>query len=335
MALTRSDNSKICALVALVAGCLLASVNATHAQQDAGANYPDRPIRIIVSVPAGGGVDTVTRLIGQKLQQRLGQPVVIENRGGAAGNIGAEAVANAAPDGYTLLTTPPAPLVVNAALYKNLKYDPDAFEPVAVMALSPNVLAVRADLPVQSVQEFIAYARANPGKLTYASQGNGTTSHLTTEMFQKLTGTQLLHVPYRGTGPALNDLAAGHVDLMFVDVTAVLPLQQAGKARVLAIASRQRLPDLPDLPTFEQVGVAELLSAAWNAILAPPRTPETITSRLNAEINAILGLPEIEAHFRELHLTRMGGSRADMAEFVKAERQRWEAVIRSANVTLN
>ena len=330
----RLNNLKLSALAALAAGCFAAGVHAAHAQ-DAAANYPDRPIRIIVSVPAGGGVDTVTRLMGQKLQQRLGQPVVIENRGGAAGNIGAEVVANAAPDGYTLLATPPAPLVVNAALYKKLKYDPDAFEPVAVMALSPNVLAVRADLPVQSVQEFIAYARANPGKLTYASQGNGTTSHLTTELFQKLTGTQLLHVPYRGTGPALNDLAAGHVDLMFVDVTAVLPLQQAGKARILAIASRQGLADLPEVPTFEQAGIAGLLSAAWNAIAAPPKTPEAITSRLNAEINAILSLPEIEAHFRDLHLVRMGGSRADMAEFVQAERERWGTVVRSANVTLD
>jgi tripartite-type tricarboxylate transporter receptor subunit TctC len=189
-------------------------------------------------------------------------------------------------------------------------------------------------LPVTSVQELIAYAKANPEKLTYASQGNGTTSHLTTELFQRLTGTQLLHVPYRGTGPALNDLIAGHVDLMFVDITAVLPLQQAGRARVLAIASQQGLADLPEVPTFGQVGVAGLLSAAWNAIAAPPKTPESITSRLNTEINAILSLPDVEAHFRELHLTRMGGSRADMAEFVSAERLRWETVIRSANVTL-
>jgi tripartite-type tricarboxylate transporter receptor subunit TctC len=223
---------------------------------------------------------------------------------------------------------------MNAALYKNLKYDPSAFEPVAVMALSPNVLAVRADLPVQSAQELIAYAKANPRKLTYASQGSGTTSHLTAELFQSLTGTQLQHVPYRGTAPALNDLAAGHVDLMFVDVTAVLPLQQAGKTRVLAIAARQRPANLPDVPTFEQAGVAGLLSAAWNAIVAPPRTPESITSRLNAEINAILNLPEVEAHFRELHLTRVGGSRADMAEFVSAERRRWGDVVRSANVAL-
>jgi tripartite-type tricarboxylate transporter receptor subunit TctC len=185
----------------------------------------------------------------------------------------------------------------------------------------------------ESVQELIAYAKANPRKLTYASQGSGTTPHLTAELFQSLTGTQLQHVPYRGTAPALNDLAAGHVDLMFVDITAVLPLEQAGKTRVLAIASRQRPADLPEVPTFEQAGVAGLLSAAWNAIVAPPRTPEPITSRLNTEINAILNLPEVEALFRKLHLTRVGGSRADMTEFVNAERQRWEDVVRSTNVT--
>jgi tripartite-type tricarboxylate transporter receptor subunit TctC len=314
---------------------LLAAVLVAGAAFAQDAPYPDRPIRVIVSVPAGGGVDTVTRLIGQKLQQRLGQPVVVENRGGAAGNIGAEVVASAPPDGYTLLATPPAPLVSNAALYKKLKFDPDAFEPVAVMSLSPNVLVVHPGLPFKSTQELIAYAKANPGKLRYGSQGNGTTSHLTTELFQRLTGTQLLHVPYRGTAPALNDLIGGHVDLMFVDVTAVLALHQAGKARVLAIASRQRLAtDLPDVPTFEEIGLKDFFSAAWNAIAAPPGTPQAITSRLNEEINAVLGMPDIEAHFRALHLVRMGGSRADMAEFIKAERLRWEGVIRSANVRL-
>src|ERR1043165_3237619 len=315
----------------LIAG--LAIANLAHAQ-DAG-NYPDRPIRVIVSVPAGGGVDTVTRIVAQKLQQRLGQPVVVENRDGAAGNIGAEVVANAAPDGYTLLATSPAPLVSNAALYKNLKFNPAALEPVAVMSLSPNVLVVHPDLPFRSAQELIDYAKANPGKLRYASQGNGTTSHLTTELFQRATGTQLLHIPYRGTAPALTDLIAGVVDMMFVDVTAVLSLQQAGKARILAIASQQRLAfDLPDVPTFEELGFPGFFSAAWNAITAPPKTPEAITTRLNQEINAVLAMPEIETHFRELHLTRVGGSRADMADFVGAERRRWEGVIRSANVRL-
>ncbi len=319
------------AIVALLAALVAADIACA---QDA-APYPDRPIRVIVSVPAGGGVDTVTRLVAQKLQERLGQPVVVENRGGAAGNIGAEAVANAAPDGYTLLATPPAPLVSNAALYKNLKFDPDAFEPVALMSLSPNVLVVHPDLPFASAQELIAYAKANPGRLRYASQGNGTTSHLTTELFQRLTGTQLLHVPYRGTAPALNDLIGGHVDLMFVDVTAVLPLQQGGKARVLAIAARERLAsDLPEVPTFEEIGLTGFFSAAWNAIAAPPGTPQAITVRLNEEINAVLAIPDVAAHFRQLHLVRMGGSRAEMAEFVKTERTRWEGIIRSANVRL-
>jgi tripartite-type tricarboxylate transporter receptor subunit TctC len=318
-------------VLALITGLAIASL--AHAQ-DAGT-YPDRPIRVIVSVPAGGGVDTVTRIIAQKLQQRIGQPVVVENRAGAAGNIGAEVVANATPDGYTLLATSPAPLVSNAALYKNLKFNPDTLEPVAVMSLSPNVLVVHPDLPFKSAQELIDYAKANPGKLRYASQGNGTTSHLTTELFQRVTGTQLLHIPYRGTAPALTDLIAGVVDLMFVDVTAVLSLQQAGKLRILAIASQKRLAfDLPNVPTFEELGFGGFFSAAWNAITAPPKTPDAITSRLNAEINAVLAMPEIEAHFRELHLVRMGGSRSDMAEFIKTERVRWEGVIRSANVTL-
>lgn len=319
------------ASIALLATVLLATRTLA---QDA-PNYPDRPVRVIVSVPAGGGVDTVTRIIGQKLQERLGQPVVIENRAGAAGNIGAEVVANAQPDGYTLLATSPAPLVSNAALYKNLKFNPAAFEPVAVMALSPNVLVVHPSLPFKTAQELIDFAKANPGKLRYGSQGNGTTSHLTTELFQRVTGTQLLHVPYRGTAPALNDLVAGVVDLMFVDVTAVLGLHQASKARILAIASQKRLAfDLPDVPTFEELGFRGFFSAAWNAITAPPKTPAAITTRLNEEINAVLAMPEVEEHFRRLHLVRMGGSRGAMAEFVSAERQRWEGIIRSGNVRL-
>jgi len=321
-------------LVALALGRLLIGIDAARAQQNADLNYPERPIRVVVSVPAGGGVDTVTRLIAQKLQERLGQSVIVENRTGAAGNVGAEAVANAAPDGYTLLASSPAPLAINAALYKNLKYDGAAFEPVAVMSLSPNVLAVKSDLPVKSVQELIAFATANLRTLTYASQGNGTTSHLTTELFQRLTATRLVHVPYRGTAPALNDLVGGHVDLMFVDATAVVSLHQSGRARILATATSERLAELPEIPTLEQAGVAGFFSTTWNALTAPPNTPEAITTLLNEEINAILALPEIEARYRELHLIRAGGSRAEMKDFVNSERRRWEEVIRSANIAL-
>ena len=312
----------------------LCFVQAAAAQAQRDANYPDRPIRLIVSVPAGGGVDTVMRVVAQKLTLRLGQPVVIENRAGAAGNIGAEYVANATPDGYTLLATSPAPLVSNAALYKNLRFDPEKFELIAVVSLSPNVLVVSPEAPVKSAQELIAYARANPGKLRYGSQGNGTTSHLTTELFQRLTGTKLLHVPYRGTAPALNDLIASHVDMMFVDVTAALPFHRSGRARVLAVAARQRFADLPDIPTFEELGLPQFFSAAWNAIVAPPNTPQAITTRLSDEVNAVLKMPEVETHFRELHLVRMGGSHSEMTDFVNAERKRWEGVIHGLNVKL-
>src|SRR5436190_9118456 len=323
---------RVFAALALV--WFVVGTNSAKAQQDADANYPERPIRVIVSVPAGGGVDTVTRLIAQKLQERLGQSVIVENRTGAAGNVGAEAVASAAPDGYTLLASSPAPLAINAALYKNLKYDGAAFEPVAVMSLSPNVLAVKSDLSVKSVQELIALATANPRTLTYASQGNGTTSHLTAELFQRVTGTRLVHVPYRGTAPALNDLVGSHVDLMFVDATAVISLHRSGSVRIVATATSERLAELPEIPTLEQAGVAGFFSTTWNAITAPPRTPEAITTLLNEEINAILGLPEIEARYRELHLIRAGGSRAEMKDFVNAERRRWEEVSRSANIAL-
>jgi tripartite-type tricarboxylate transporter receptor subunit TctC len=322
-------------LACLVACAVTASVIAANAQKAEPADYPNRPIHVIVSVPAGGGVDTVTRLVGQKLQERLGQPVVIENRGGAGGNIGATAVAIAPPDGYTLLATAPAPLAVNAALYKNLKYDPAAFESVAIMSLSPNVLVLSPTLTAKTTADLIAHAKANPRKLTYASQGNGTTSHLTAELFQRLTGTELVHVPYRGTAPALNDLIASQVDLMFVDVTAVLSLHQSGRARIVGIAAKQLLPELAGITTLEQQGVAGFVSATWNAVAAPPGTPDTVTARLNAEINAVLALPDVEHSFRELHLTRVCGTRAEMTDFVTAERQRWGDVVRHANINID
>jgi len=307
----------------------VAAVSPLHAQ-----DFPSRLVHLVVPQAAGGGTDTFARALGQKLSERWGQPVVIENRAGAAGNIGAEYVSNAAPDGYTLLATSPAPLVANAALYKKLRFDPEALAPVAIMSSSPNVLVVSPEAPVKSAQELIAYAKANPGKLRYGSQGNGTTSHLTTELFQRTTQTQLLHVPYRGTAQALNDLIASHVDMMFVDVTAALPFHQSGRARILAIATHERLPGLPDVPTFEELGLKGFFSAAWNAIVAPPKTPQAITIRLNEEINAVLKLPEIETHFRDLHLVRMGGSRADMEKFMAEERKRWEEVIRGSNLSL-
>ena len=220
-------------IVAFAAMLALAPANAQ-------SNYPNQPIKVIVVVPAGGGVDTAMRIVAEGMRQRLGQPLVIENKGGQAGNLGAEAAFAADPDGYTLMASQPAPLTVNVLLYKKLNYDPAAFIPIAIMSTIPNALAVRADFPAKTLAEFIAYAKANPGKLNYASQGTGTTSHLTAELFQKLTGTQLQHVPYKGTAPALNDLIAGHIDLMFNEMSTSMELHKSGKVRVLAVASNQR-----------------------------------------------------------------------------------------------
>jgi tripartite-type tricarboxylate transporter receptor subunit TctC len=288
-----------------------------------------------VPVPAGGGVDAVTRVISDQLRERLGQPVVVENRGGAAGNIGAEAVFAAEPDGYTLLASTPAPLATNVSLYKKLNYDPAKFTPIVLMSTSPNVLVVRSQLPIKTAQELIGYAKANPGKLNYASQGHGTTSHLTAEMFQLASGTKLTHVPFRGTAPALNDILANQVDLMFVDVAAVISLHEAGNARILATATAERIPELPAIPTFEELGVKDFRSATWNAIAGPPNTPKEVVERINREVNAIVRSPEVAAHLKKIHLYPLGGTPEEMAKLMAEEKVRWGNVIKTVGVTLD
>jgi len=320
---------KYLALIA-AAGVWLAAAPATAQQAD----YPNRPIKIIVANPAGGGVDTVTRFVSDRLQRRLGQPVVIENKGGQAGNIGAEAVFAAEPDGYTLLASAPSPITSNPLLYKSMSFDPAQFTPVAVMTTIPNTLMVRADFLAKNAQEFIAYAKANSGKLSYASQGNGTTSHLTAVMFEQATGAKLLHVPYRGTAPAINDLMGGHVDIFFNELATSMELHKAGKARILAVTTPMRVRELPDIPTVQEAGLAGFASDTWNAISAPPKTPAPIVAKLNAAINDVLRAPEMQTHLSVMHLQAVGGTPQKMAEIVKADTQRWGDVIRAANVTL-
>jgi tripartite-type tricarboxylate transporter receptor subunit TctC len=313
------------------AGALLAALPASAQQPD----YPSRPIKIIVCLPPGGGVDTVTRIISERLQHRLGQTIVIENKGGQSGNIGAEAVFTAEPDGYTLLASQPAPITTNPLLYKSMSFDPTRFTPVAVLTAIPNTLTVRANFPAKNVQEFIAYAKANPGKVTYASQGNGTTSHLTGVMFEQATGTKLLHVPYRGTAPAINDLMGGHVDVLFNEVATSTEMHRSGRARILAVTTPQRVPELPDIPTMQEAGLAGFVSDTWNAISAPPKTPAPIVAKLNAAINEVLAAPEMQAQLRTLHLQPIGGTPAQMAEIVKTDTRRWGDVIRAANVSID
>jgi tripartite-type tricarboxylate transporter receptor subunit TctC len=312
------------------AGALFVMLPA-NAQQ---AEYPNRPIKIIVCLPAGGGVDTVTRIVADKLQRRLGQPIVIENKGGQAGNLGAEAVWAAEPDGYTLLASQPAPITTNPLLYKSVTFDPARFTPIAVMTTIPNTLTVRADFPAKNVQEFIAYAKANPGKLSYASQGNGTTSHLTAVMFEQATGTKLLHIPYRGTAPAINDLLGGHVDAFFNEFATSIEMHKTGKARILAVTTPTRVPELPDIPTMQEAGLAGFISDTWNAISAPPKTPTPIVAKLNAAINEVLKAPDMQSQLSLMHLQPVGGTPQRMAEIMKADTRRWGDVIRTANVTI-
>jgi len=322
-----------CLMLIVAAGLLLAGLPA-RAQQSQQAEYPSRPIKIIVPLPPGGGVDTVTRIVADRLQRKLGQPIVIENKAGQAGNLGAEAVFAAEPDGYTLLASQPAPITTNALLYKNVSFDPARFTPVAVLTTIPNTLTVRADFPAKDIGEFIAYAKAHPGKLSYASQGNGTTSHLTAVMFELATGVQLLHVPYRGTAPAINDLMGGHVDAFFNEFSTSMEMHKSGKVRILAVTTPARVPELPSVPTLQEAGLTGFTSDTWNAISAPPRTPAAIVAKLNTAINEVLHAPDVQSHLGLLHLQAAGGTPQQMAEIIKADIARWGDVIRAANVTL-
>lgn len=318
---------------AILAVVFAATLSASAASaQDAAANYPDRPIKIIVCVPAGGGVDTVTRIVAEGLHKRLGQPVVIENRAGAAGNIGADVVFHSDPDGYTLLAAQPSPLTVNPLLYKTMSFDPTKFEPVAIMTSIANVLLVRPNFPAKTAKEFIAYAKANPGKINYASQGIGTTSHLTAALFEKMTGTKMVHVPFKGTSPALNALIGDHVDMIFMELASAIKLHQGGKARILAVATTKRISNLSDIPTIDEVGVKGFESGTWNAIAAPPKTPAAIVAKLNKAVNEVLRSPETQAHFSKVNLHAAGGTPAQAAAFIKSETKAWGDVIKEARI---
>src|SRR5476651_10582 len=317
-------------ILAIILASLLCASGASA--QNAAGDFPNRPIRIVVCVPAGGGVDTVTRIVADGLQKRLGQPVIVENRAGAAGNIGAEVVFTAMPDGYTLLAAQPAPLTVNPLLYKDMNFDPAKFEAVAIMTSIANVLLVRPDFPAKTAQEFIAYAKANPGKINYASQGIGTTSHLTAALFEEMTGTKLVHVPYKGTAPALTDIIASHVDFIFMELASAIKLHQGGKARILAAATSARIVNLPDIPTLDEAGVKGFESATWNAIAAPPKTPPAIVAKLNKATNDVLKSPEAQDHFGKINLAAASGTATEAKAFITKETQVWGSVIKEANV---
>jgi tripartite-type tricarboxylate transporter receptor subunit TctC len=296
--------------------------------------YPDRTVKIIVPFPAGGTADAVPRLVADWLSRKWGQPVVIENRTGAAGNIGAEAVFRAAPDGYTLLSAPPPPLVINQSLYPKLGFDPAKFEPIIVMAQVPNALIVNPNnVKASNLRELVDYLQKNPDHVTAATQGNGTTSHLTSELFQLMAGVKLRHIPYRGSAPALQGLLAGDVDLMFDNLGVSLALVQAGKLKLLAVASPSRLPALPDVPTIAET-LPGFEAVAWFGIVAPPGTPRNIVDVINADVNEALRQPQLQDHLKKLSAEVFGGSVEKTARYMGEEVERWRAVIRAANIEI-
>jgi tripartite-type tricarboxylate transporter receptor subunit TctC len=317
------------AIIALFATTL--AVGAAAASARAG-DFPDHPIRVIVSVPAGGGVDTVTRIVTDRMRAVLAQPLVVENKPGVSGSLAAEAVFHAEPDGYTILASQPAPITTNSFLYKTLNYDPAKLVPLAIMSHVPNVVLVRKDFPAQTVQELIAYAKANPTKINYASQGIGTTSHTTAELFQSITGTKLTHVPYKGTAPAVNDLIAGNVDLMFNELATSLELHKSGRARILAVTVKDRVPALPNIPTLEEIGVHGCISDTWHALTGPPKIGSEVVAKLNQAANAAMRDPVLVERFSALSINPGGGTPAEAIAFVKEETQRWGEVIRKAGI---
>jgi tripartite-type tricarboxylate transporter receptor subunit TctC len=296
--------------------------------------YPEHTVKIIVPFPAGGTADVVPRIIADFLSRKWGQSVIVENRTGAAGNIGAELVYRAAPDGYTLLSAPPPPLVINQNLYPNLAFDPTKFEPIVVMAQVPNALIVNPDkVKASSVAGLIEYLKKNPGSVTAATQGNGTTSHLTSELFQLMAKVKLRNIPYRGSAPALQGLLAGDVDVMFDNLGVSLALVEAGKLKLLAVASAKRLPTLPDVPTIAET-LPKFEAVAWYGIVAPPKTPKTIVDKINADVNEALRQPEIKDRLKKLSADIFGGSVEKTSIYMHEEVDRWGTVIKEAHVKL-
>ncbi|HMN80683.1 MAG TPA: tripartite tricarboxylate transporter substrate binding protein [Burkholderiaceae bacterium] len=294
-----------------------------------------KPLKLVVPFPAGGTADVLPRVIADKLRAQYPGGVVIENRTGAGGNIGAEQVFNAEPDGFTLLASPPAPIAINQHLYRKLSFDPTRWLPVTVLATVPNVLAVNpAKIPARTVPEFIAYLKANPGKVSFASQGNGTTSHLTANMFMQLTGTEMTHVPYKGTAPALVDLVSGQVDVFFDNLSSSLPFHQSGKLRILAVADEQRAKVAPDVPTFVEQQLTAMNSVTWFAVVAPPGTPAAAVQSAQKAIADALAAPDVRQKFGEQGAEPRGWDSVQTGRFIQTESAKWQRVIKSASVTI-
>jgi len=294
--------------------------------------YPSQTVRVVLPFPAGSTTDTLTRIVADQLSRKWGKAVIVENIPGM--NIGAERVSRADPDGYTLLSSPPSPLTINKLLYHDLPYDPDKLMPITLLATGPNVLDVRKDLPVSSVKELIAYAKANPGKLTYASQGVGSTAQLSTALLEQMAGIKMLHVPYRGALPALNDVIAGHVDMFFDTATTSVPMFRSGQIKIIAVGSLKRIPALAEVPTMAEAGLAGFRSITWFALAAPPGTPAALIAKINRDTIEVLKDPNVADRLHALQLDPGATSAQETAQFFADELKLWGKVIAEAHISV-
>ena len=295
--------------------------------------YPDRPIRLVVAQTPGGSTDTVARVMARALTVPLGQQVIVDNRAGGGGNIGAELVAKAAPDGYTLILGTSSTFGVNPSLYPNLPYDAvKDFAPIIFVSVVPNVLVVPPMVPAHSVQELVSLAKAKPGSLNFASSGSGGGPHLAAELFKSQAGIDIVHIPYKGTGPAIADLLSGQVQMSFTTVVSVLPHIKSGKLRALAVTSPRRVQALPDIPTVAEAKYPGVNATSWNGMLAPAKTPAAIIARLNTEANKILSSPQMRENLLNQGAEPMGGTPAEFGAYVKNEVNKWGKVIKAAGI---
>jgi tripartite-type tricarboxylate transporter receptor subunit TctC len=319
-------------LVTLAAGLLAAIFGASGAMaQDA---YPTRRVTVVVPSPAGSTTDSLARLVADQLQRKWGSTVIVENNGRGL-NFGAEQVARAPADGYTLLVTAPMPLTFANLLYKDIGYQASQFVPVSLLAKIPNVLAVRKGLPAKNVKELVAFAKANPGKITYASSAAGSTAHLSGAQLEVRAGIKMTHVPYRGSAPAINDLIGGHVDLFFDTLTTSVPLWRGDKINILAVASPERVDAVKELPTIAESGLPGFRSVTWFGLVAPPNTPAALADKINRDVVELLGKTDVNSKLRELRLEPSAGSPAESAKFFADEAVLWGKVIRETSLTVN
>ncbi len=319
--------------ISRIAAIGLAGILSIWAPAGLAQEFPSRVVKIVVPAAGGSTTDALARVVADQLAHKWGKSVIVENIAGGAMNIGATAVARAAPDGHTMMVAPPAPLSFNDLLYKELNYVPTQFVPITLLATIPNVLVTRKDLPVASLKDLIAYGKANPGKLSYASQGAGSTAHLSASQLEVRAGIKMVHVPYRGAQFALTDILAGHVDIFFDTPTTSVPLFRDGKVKILGIADEKRIRALPEVPTLAEAGLPGFRSITWFGLVAPPQTPAALADKINADVVEILRNRDVADKLRALSLDVGATSRADAAKFFAEETALWSKVIKEAGIT--